>query len=107
MPQKRSKNSTEIKNKKITKWKNRGGKSGASTNPERRLPQKQLGKGSLMRSKAKIKLLNLYNDKPDLEKMREEPDKPARIEPDRKWFGNIRTIDPKELDKYKSELAVY
>lgn len=32
---------------------------------------------------------------------------PARVEPDRKWFGNIRTIDQKDLDKYKTELAVY
>lgn len=107
MPQKRSKNSTEYKNKKIDKWKNRGGKSGASTNPERRLPKKQLNANSQMRSKAKIKLLNLYREKPDLEKMRETPNDPARIEPDRKWFGNIRTIDQKDLDKYKSELSVY
>lgn len=24
-----------------------------------------------------------------------------RIEPDRKWFGNIRTVGQKELDKYR------
>lgn len=106
MPQKRSKNNTESKNKKISKWKNNG-KSGASTNPERRLPKKQLGVGSQMRSKAKIKLLNLYREKPDIEKMNEQKVGPARVDPDRKWFGNIRTIDQKDLDKYKAELAVY
>lgn len=25
--------------------------------------------------------------------------------PDWKWFGNIRTIDQKALDKYKSEIS--
>lgn len=39
MPRKRSKNNTEAKNKKIQKWKSKG-KSGASTNPDRRLPEK-------------------------------------------------------------------
>lgn len=39
MPRKRTKKS-EKSNKKIQKWKNQGSKSGASTNPERRLPQK-------------------------------------------------------------------
>ncbi len=71
MPQKRSKNSTEQKNKKIQKWKNPG-KSGSSTNPDRKLPSKTLtAKFSHMRDKSKIKLLKLYNEKPDLEKMRE------------------------------------
>ena len=37
--------------------------------------------------------------------MRKQKIGPARIEPDRKWFGNIRTIDPKALDKYRAELA--
>lgn len=60
-----------------------------------------------MRTKGTINLLNLYNEKPDLEKMRELKVGPARVEPDRKWFGNIRTIDQKDLDKYKTELAVY
>lgn len=39
MPQKRSKNSTVNKNKKINKWRNPG-KSGASTNEQRKLPEK-------------------------------------------------------------------
>jgi hypothetical protein len=32
-----------------------------------------------MRDKAKINLLNLYNDKPDLEKMREVKSEPVRV----------------------------
>lgn len=35
-----------------------------------------------MRDKAKIKLLNLYNDKPDMEKMRETKNEPVRVQPD-------------------------
>jgi nuclear GTP-binding protein len=26
------------------------------------------------------------------------------VEPDRKWFGNTRVLDQKELDKYRTEL---
>lgn len=70
----------------------KGAKSkNASTNPDRKLPEKQQ-KSGYMRDKAKIKLLNMYNDRPDLEKMKQEPSLPVRIQPDRKWFGNIRTI---------------
>lgn len=105
MPQKRSKNSTEQKNKKIQKWKNPG-KSGASTNPDRKLPGKSVNaKYSHMRDKSKIKLLRLYNEKPDMEKMHEQKLESAKIQPDRKWFGNIRTIDQKQLDKYKTEIS--
>ena len=30
-----------------------------------------------------------------------------KIEPDRKWFGNIRTVDQKELDKFRAENGVH
>lgn len=60
-----------------------------------------------MRTKSKIKLLNLYREKPDFAKMKEQKIGAAKIHPDRKWFGNIRTIDQKDLDKYKADLAVY
>ena len=81
------------------------GKSTASTNPNRIAPGK-VGNG-FFRSKQKIKLLNMYNKKPDLEKMNEIRAEPVRVEPDRKWFGNVRTIDPKTLDKYKTDLLLY
>ena len=105
MPQKRSKTSLTSVNKNLQKRKNPG-KSNASTNPDRFIKGMN-GVGTTYRTKSTIKLLNLYNDKPDLEKMREQKLKPARIEPDRKWFGNVRTVDPKALDKYRAELAEY
>ena len=48
----------------------------------------------------------MYNDKPDLEKMKKRPTDPqaGRVQPDRKWFGNVRTVDQKELDKYRKSL---
>ena len=35
--------------------------------------------------------------------MKERPTEPARIEPDRKWFGNTRVIGQKELEKLRTE----
>lgn len=48
----------------------------------------------------------MYKAKPDLEKMKERPTDPmaGRIQPDRKWFGNVRTADQKELDRYRKAL---
>jgi len=48
----------------------------------------------------------MYIEKPDLEKMKKAPTDPAagRIHPDRRWFGNVRTVDQKELDKYRKNL---
>lgn len=40
----------------------------------------------------------MYNDKPDMyffdvrKAMYKQSAKPARVEPNRKWFGNVRTI---------------
>ncbi len=55
-----------------------------------------------MRAKSTIKLLNMYREKPDYEKMSEVKIGPQRIEPDRKWFGNVRTVDQAALDKYRA-----
>lgn len=57
------------------------------------------------RTKATINRLNMYNQKPDKEKMYERPKEQARIQPDRKWFGNVRTIDQKALEKLRVEMA--
>lgn len=37
----------------------------------------------------------MYREKPNVKEMKKEPTDPrlGRIEPDRKWFGNVRTID--------------
>ena len=49
----------------------------------------------------------MYKAKPDLKKMKQRPTDPqaGRINPDRKWFGNVRTADQKELDRYRKALA--
>ena len=38
--------------------------------------------------------------------MHETPTDPTvgRVMPDRKWFGNVRTADQKELDRYRKAL---
>ncbi len=37
--------------------------------------------------------------------MHERPTKPARVDPNRKWFGNVRTIDQKALEKLRIDMA--
>jgi nuclear GTP-binding protein len=36
--------------------------------------------------------------------MRERPSQPARIEPDPKWFGNVRTIGQRKLEELRIEM---
>ena len=78
-------------------------KTNASTNPYR--PDPHNGKGHL-RSRGTIKRLNMYNEKPDYKKMNEVPTDPAagRLYSDRKYWGNTRTLDQKELDKYMTAM---
>jgi nuclear GTP-binding protein len=92
---------------KGSKW--RGGSSGfnpgnASTNPDR-AKKGAHAKGTQLRSKATIKRLNMYNNKPDKEKMREHPTAPVRIQPDRRWFGNTRVITQSRLQDFRDEIA--
>lgn len=80
-------------------------KTSASTNPNR--PDPSGGKpGSQFRTKATINRLNMYRAKPNLTKMKQRPTDPAagRIQPDRRWFGNVRTVDQKELERYRQKL---
>ena len=78
-------------------------RSNASTNPGR--PDPHNGHGHL-RSRATINRLNMYRDKPDIAKMKKVPVDPkaGRIYSDRKYWGNTRQIDQKELDKYTNAL---
>ena len=76
-------------------------KSNAPTNPNRPILP---GKETFYRTKAKIKLLNLYNSKPSEDRFK-RPEHPARIEPNRKFFGNTRTIDPKKLEEMRKEVV--
>jgi nuclear GTP-binding protein len=73
----------------------------SSTNPNRKIKE---GSEGFYRDKATINRLKMYKDKPDIEKRQIRPDKPARIEPDRKWFGNTRTINQTTLEKMRKEL---
>jgi len=80
-------------------------KSAASSNPNR--PDPSGGKaGSQFRTKATINRLNMYKEKPNVAKMKERPTDPhaGRINPDRRWFGNVRTVDQKELERYRQSL---
>ena len=80
-------------------------KSMSSANPYR--PDPSGGKpGSRFRTRATINRINMYNQKPDEKKRKEisKDPKAGRIEPDRKWFGNVRTVDQQELDKYRKAL---
>ena len=48
----------------------------------------------------------MYRAKPNVAKMKEAPKDPnaGKIQPDRRWFGNVRTVDQKELEKYRRTL---
>ena len=80
-------------------------KSKASSNPNR--PDPSGGKkGSQFRTKSTINRLNMYKAKPDFDKMKKAPTDPqaGRVNPDRRWFGNVRTVDQKDLEKYRQKL---
>jgi len=47
----------------------------------------------------------MYNEKPDKDKMYKIPVEAARVQQDRRWFGNVRTIDQKSLEKLRIEMA--
>lgn len=75
--------------------------SASSNNPNRVIKGK---KPHSYREKSTINLLNLYNDKPDEELRQQRPKEAAKIEPDRRWFGNTRTIVQSELDSFRKEV---
>jgi len=69
-------------------------KGKSSSNPYRADPSG--GKpGSQFRTRATINRLNMYKAKPDYKKMKQRPTDPTqgRVNPDRKWFGNVRTAN--------------
>lgn len=97
-PSKRKRELGAVKNKGIKRTKHT---SNSSNNPNRVITGK---KPHSYRDKPKIKLLNLYNDKPDNEARKKRPDQAAKIDPDRRWFGNTRTITQSELDLFRKEV---
>ena len=90
-------------------------KGTSSTNPNREAPKKG------MRSKSTIMRLNMYkNGKAIRNKAGDviggsllmgnkaggkEIGSAARIAPDRRWFGNTRTMSQTELDRFRSEMT--
>jgi len=80
--------------------------SNASSKAGRTAPdgQKNL-KGSNYRSDNTIKRLAMYKDKPNVHKMREQPNKPVRIQPDRRWFGNTRVIAQDKMQAFRETLS--
>jgi nuclear GTP-binding protein len=90
-------------------------KSGASTNPNRTAPKQG------MRSKSTIMRLNMYRGGKAIRNKAGEivggsllmKDRAggkdiagaARIAPDRRWFGNTRTMSQTELDKFRDEMT--
>jgi len=102
---KRSK-TEKFKSVKTSHDQRKGGKktkSGNSLNPDRKIKE---GSEGFYRTKAKINILNMYNKKPDYEKMKERPVGPARIESNRKLFGNVRTLDARQIEKMRADLAL-
>ena len=63
------------------------------------------GKEGFYRTKATIKRLRMYREKPPAPDKEEQirPNKSIRVDGNRKFFGNTRTIDDKHLDKLRKE----
>jgi nuclear GTP-binding protein len=78
-------------------------RSNASSNPHR--PDPHNGTGHL-RDRSTINRINMYKDKPDYKKMNKAPTDPqaGRLYSNRKYWGNTRQLDQKELDKYTKAL---
>ncbi|KAL8453229.1 hypothetical protein Emag_001961 [Eimeria magna] len=77
----------------------------ASTLPTRQLPQNK--KPGHYRSASKIRLLQMYNSKPKWLRpggKEPQPSAPARIHPDRRWFGNTRVIDQQKLAAFRENI---
>ena len=75
------------------------------------------GGHSNLRSNATRKRLKMYKEKLKYDKTGNRivdgayasskvPDKMARVQPDRRWFGNTRVIGQEEMDKFRDELGV-
>ena len=96
-------------------------KGASSANPDRKAGKKANGSGGSLRDKATINRINMYKggrvkrDKKgvvvegelarrDRAGNSEITGATGRVQPDRRWFGNTRTIGPGELDKFREEM---
>jgi nuclear GTP-binding protein len=71
----------------------------SADNPDRKAP----GKEGMYRDKATIKRLKMYTKKPRPQDKEVRPNKSTKIDGNRKYFGNTRTIDDKNLEKLRRE----
>ncbi|MDP2439595.1 MAG: hypothetical protein Q8P67_27920 [archaeon] len=80
-------------------------KKNSQTNVDRRAPE-----GSGLRSQSAIKRLKMYSARPIRDKdgklihgefMSKDTSHNTRIAPNRKWFGNTRTVDQTALEKFR------
>lgn len=90
-------------------------KSNSSDNPDR------VRKNSNMRDRSTINRMHMYREgkakydrngkviggylRSSTKTANKEIEGPARIAPNRKWFGNTRTITPEKLDTFREEMA--
>lgn len=95
--------------------KNGSYKSNTSDNPDR------VRKNSNMRDRSTINRMHMYREgkakydrngkliggylRSTTKTGNKEIEGPARIAPNRKWFGNTRTITPEKLDTFREEMA--
>jgi len=63
------------------------------------------GGGTHFRSEGTIKRLKMYNGKPNMQRRKEQSLKPCRIQPDRRWFGNTRTIAQDKMQAFRETLS--
>lgn len=98
--------------------KNGGAHTGAaSDNPNRTASSKAKASGAQLRSKATINRLNMYRTKVKRNKdgkivkgglavgQSVRDMKSARVQPDRRWFGNTRVIGQQELTEFREQMA--
>ena len=92
-------------------------KGAASTNPNRTVTDKAKASGPNMRTTPTINRINMYKTKVKRnakgkitsgglavgQTVREM--KPARVQPDRRWFGNTRVVGQKELSDFREQVA--
>mmetsp|Transcript_10429 Transcript_10429/g.14398 ORF Transcript_10429/g.14398 Transcript_10429/m.14398 type:complete len:571 (+) Transcript_10429:65-1777(+) len=95
--------------------------SASSTNPDRTVSAKAKRSGGSTRDKATINRLNMYRGSRVVRNVsgkvvggelldrntaggKEITAQSGRIAPDRRWFGNTRTIGQTELDKFRAEM---
>ena len=88
----------------------------AHAQDQNRPNDKKTAAGGAMRSKQTVARLNMYRSKglkwqhgklvgKGLVSDAVEKNKPARVQPDRRWFGNTRVVGQKALENFREEIA--